>query len=224
MTYYPMFVDLGGKDILVAGAGSVGRRKIAGLAKASPRLISVVDPTLNAVQMSELEELGHIRCFARAFCPEDIPGKFLVFATTNNREVNALIAKSCANHGVLCNSVDAPEQGGFIVPAHFSQKDLTVAVSTGGHSPALARLLREDLETYVGKRYTPLLTVMGRLRPLLLALGLTTRENTVLFRTLVRSPLAEHLESGNITAAANTLADLLPKPLLDHVGDLLHGY
>ena len=227
MSYYPLFVSLSGKDILVVGAGSVGRRKIAALLEAGPRSVMVVDPALpgpDDAQLADLMRLGPLECHARAFLPEDVQGKILVFAATCNRAVNADVAEACAAHGILCNSADAPEEGDFIVPAHFTKSELSIAVSTGGHSPALARVLREDLEAFVGTRYTRLLAVLGHLRPLLLELGLPTRENTALFRTLARSPLAGQLEAENLAAAEATLTEILPEPLRARVRELLHGY
>jgi precorrin-2 dehydrogenase/sirohydrochlorin ferrochelatase len=224
MTFYPLFVDLHGKDILVAGAGSVGQRKIAGLGSSGSRRIMVVDPCLNADRITELKKLGPVDCYARIFAAEDLHGKFLAFAATGSRAVNAEIAALCLEKGVLCNSADAPGEGSFIVPAHFTNNGITVALSTGGHSPALARKLREDLEVFVGKRYTHLLQVLSRLRPLLFNLGLPTQENTALFRALARSPLAGHLERGDLEAAEAILSHLLPEPLLDRVGEILHGY
>jgi len=224
MTFYPLFVDLRGKNILIAGAGSVGRRKIAGLGAFEPRCIMVVDPCLRPELILELKQLAPVDCLARAFVPEDVRGKFLVFAATNDRAVNAEIAALCREQGILCNGADAPDEGSFIVPAHFLNNGITVALSTGGHSPALARVLREDLEAFVGKRYTHLLQVLSRLRPLLFDLGLPTQKNTALFRALVHSPLAGQLECGDRAGAEATLSRLLPEPLLDRVGEILHGY
>ena len=224
MTFYPLFLDLHGKNILVAGAGSVGQRKIAGLGSTEPRCIMVVDPCLHAERIAELEKLGPVDCHARAFASEDLQGKSLVFAATNDRAVNAEIADLCVKQGILCNSADAPDEGSFIVPAHFTNNGITVALSTDGHSPALARILREDIEAFVGKRHSHLLQVLSRLRPLLLNLGLPTQENTALLRALAHSPLAGQLECGDRAGAEATLSNLLPEPLLSHVGEILHGY
>jgi len=221
---YPLFVNLHGKSILVAGAGSIGQRKIAGLSSADPRCIMVVDPCLSPERIAELKKFGPVDCHARAFAPQDVYKKFLVFAATNDRAVNAKIAALCREQGILCNSADAPDEGSFIVPALFMNNGITVALSTGGHSPALARLLREDLEAFVGKRYTHLLQVLSRLRPLLFSLGLPTQENTAVLRALAHSPLAGQLECGDRAGAEATLSRLLPEPLLDRVGEILHGY
>jgi len=224
MTFYPLFVNLHGKDVLVAGAGSVGQRKIAGLRSAAPRCIMVVDPCLNPKYALELEQRAPVDCHARAFTSKDVQGKFLVFAATNDRAVNTEIAVLCQEQGILCNCADAPDEGTFIVPAHFINNDITVALSTGGHSPALASMLREDLEAFVGKRYTHLLQVFRSLRPLLLNLGLPTQENTALLRALAHSPLAGQLECGDRASAEATLSRLLPEPLLNRVEEILHGY
>jgi precorrin-2 dehydrogenase/sirohydrochlorin ferrochelatase len=224
MTFYPLFVDLHGKNILVVGAGSVGQRKIAGLGSTKPRCIMVVDPCLSPERVLKLKLLAPVDCHARTFTPEDVHGKFLVFAATNDRAVNAGIAALCREQGILCNSAAAPDEGNFIVPAHFINNGITVALSTDGHSPALARILRKDLEAFVGTRYTRLLQVLSRLRPLLFNLGLPTQDNTALFRALAHSPLAGQLECGDRAGAEATLSRLLPEPLLNRVEEILHGY
>ena len=223
MRYYPLFLDLAARDVLVVGAGEVGQRKIASLLTCSPQRIVVVDPSLTAEAAGQLEGRGSVFCHARAFEARDIAGKALVFAATASREVNALVAALCEEQGVLCNIADAPDSSSFFVPAHFSQGEITVALSTGGHSPALARRLREELEAWLGNRYSGLVVVLGRLRPLLLQLGLPTKDNTVLFRALVNSALAEHLEKNDRDAAMTLLTHHLPEPLHPRMGELLHG-
>ena len=226
MAYYPLFVQLEGKHLLVVGAGKVGRRKITSLLAASPGSISVVDPGLDETAAKEITGAGStcvIRFLARSFLPEDLKGKALVFAASNNQAVNSLVSGLCSARSILCNRADDPDSGDCIVPAHFRSGGITFALSTDGQSPALARLLREELEAFVGKRYSPLLAVLGRLRPLLLEMHLPTEKNTALFRSLVRSPLVSHLENGDLTAAAALLAEILPDPLHSRMGELLHG-
>lgn len=226
MPYFPLFLDLGAKRVLVVGAGPVGRRKIASLLKAKPLELRVADPFLASGEgravLRELNEAGVV-CLARGFLPDDLDGMSLVFAASGDRELNATVAELCATRGILCNCAAPPEAGDCIVPAHFSEQALCVAVGTSGHSPALAKRLRMELEAFVASRYSPLLLVMGRLRPLLLSLAAPTGENTALFRTLIDSSLADSLERGDREAARQTLLRHLPEPLHSHVGDLLHG-
>ncbi len=224
MQHYPLFLNLAEKDILVVGAGAVGRRKVASLLPCSPRAVVVVDPGLTPAVARELASSGAVCCHARGFTPEDLDGKALVFAATGNREVNALVARLCREREIFCNIADAPDKSDFFVPAHVESQGITLAVSTGGHSPALARRLRAELEAWLGTRYAGLLTILSRLRPLLLALGLPAEENGEIFRSLVDSSLAELLETGRRADAETLLAERLPKPLHSHMGELLHGF
>lgn len=223
MRYYPLFIDLTAKDILVVGAGAVGRRKISSLLTASPRRIVVLDPAFTPEIMRNLAAKGPVECRARTFRPEDLEGITLVFAATDNRKINADIASLCETRNILCNIADAPDLCSFIVPAHFHEGDLTIALSTNGSSPALAKRLRRELENFAKKRYTPLLIVLGRLRPLLLELGLDTAQNTAIIQSLVESSLGELLEHGNEGAVRELLISRLPKTLHPRLGDLLHG-
>jgi len=97
-----------------------------------------------------------------------------------------------------------------------------VAVSTAGHSPALARRIKQDLQEYLGLRYAPFLALMGRLRPLILGLGRPSAENTQLFRALVQSPLAEALQARDMQRARELLLQLLPVELHREIDEVLH--
>jgi precorrin-2 dehydrogenase/sirohydrochlorin ferrochelatase len=223
MRYYPVFLDLSSKDTLLVGVGQVGLRKAASLLEAGPRHLCMVDPAADPEALAALFPGAPITVCRREFEDGDIDGKNVVFAATGSRSLNARIADLCADRGVLCNVIDAPDKGDFLVPAHFSQGDLTVALSTGGHSPALARALRQELEAWAGTRYTSALTVLGRLRPMLLELGLPTAENSALFRRLVRSSLIDLLAHKDRAAAQTLLMELLPAPLHARMGELLDG-
>lgn len=223
MRYYPLFLDLTDKEVLVAGAGEVGLRKIHSLLEANPARLTLIDPAMHPDELRARFAHPRLVLLPKGFEAEDIYGKNIVFAATARREVNSLIATLCRDRGILCNVADAPDEGNFIVPALVESGSLCITVSTQGQSPALARKLRLELEDWVGKRYTPLLTVMGRLRPLLLELGLPTKENTNLFRALVSSPLADYLQANDHAAASALLASLLPESLHRRMGELLHG-
>ncbi|MDR2488836.1 MAG: bifunctional precorrin-2 dehydrogenase/sirohydrochlorin ferrochelatase [Desulfovibrio sp.] len=224
MQHYPLFLDLSGKNILIIGAGAVGQRKSASLIPCAPRTITIIDPELSSAAIQKLTASGPVICHARAFAPDDVHGKDLVFAATDRRDVNARVAALCRERGIFCNVADAPAESDFFVPAHFTSNGITLAVSTGGQSPALAGRLRAELEEWVGTRYSGLAALLGRLRPLLLALGLPTEENADIFRILVQSPLAELLESRQLEAIEALLLEQLPKPLHASIGELLHGF
>jgi precorrin-2 dehydrogenase/sirohydrochlorin ferrochelatase len=157
--------------------------------------------------------------------PEDVEGRALIFAATGSRAVNRMLADICAKRGVFCNVVDAPTEGNFFVPAHFNQGNILLALSTGGISPALARRLRAELQEWFGNRYTPLLTVMARIRPLILGLeafGGLEVNRAVIFRNLINSELGAALTDKDLNKAGELLLKFLPQPLHSCIGDILY--
>lgn len=223
MRYYPMFVSLEGRACLVVGAGQVGLRKIETLADCNAARILVVDRNPPDAALGNL--LGRPGlCFAqRDFAESDLDGMFLAIASTSSAEANQCISDLCAERGVLCNIVDQPEACSFIVPASVRRGGLTLAVSTGGHSPALAKRIRRDLQDAYGPEYALFLELMGRLRPLILGLGQETEANTGLFRSLVDSRLLEALKRGDAALARAELAAHIPPQLHDSITEILHG-
>ncbi len=223
MRYYPLYVNLHGKRCLVVGAGQVGRRKIAALAACGPAEVLVLDLAPPRDVVEELAAAPAVVFERRAFVPADLEGRFLVIAATDDEELNWTISRECAARGILCNIVDQPEKCSFIVPALFTRGDLTVAISTGGASPALARKIRQGLGEFLGTEYGALLVLMSALRPMVLGLGLPTQENSAIFRELVDSPLIEALERGDAAAAEAVLRRILPGPLHGEAAGLIDG-
>jgi precorrin-2 dehydrogenase/sirohydrochlorin ferrochelatase len=220
MRHYPLFLDLSSREVLVAGAGSVGRRKIRTLLKVPVRHVTVVDPK---PPRSPLPEADNLLFLPRPFAPKDLEGKSLVFAATDSAETNARIVALCARRRIWCNRADDPESGNFFVPAHMEKNGITVAVSTGGKSPALAGIIRDDVEAWLGNRYLPILLLLERLRPLLLALPETGARADILY-ALVSSPLAETLARGDLAGSRDLLRRHLPAMLLPKINEILHDF
>ena len=227
MRYYPMFVSLAGRACLVVGAGQVGLRKIETLADCKAASILVIDRNPPDAALAALLGRPGLHFEQRDFQDADLDGVFLAIASTSSAEANQRISDLCRARGVLCNIVDQPEQCSFIVPASVRRGDLTLAVSTGGQSPALAKRIRKDLQQAYGQEYALFLELMGRLRPLILGLGQDTEANTEIFRALVGSRLLEALKRKDEALARAELAALLPSQLHDRlralVTEILHG-
>lgn len=139
MIYYPVFLDLRGKSVLVAGAGPVAVRKVRGLLEAGAR-VTVVAPEGDAA-MDSLPV--HRR--RRRFRVSDLAGCVLAFAATNDRTVNRRIGEEAARRGVWANIADSRDECAFLTPARLRHGEVTVAVSTGGKDPRLARDLRDRI-------------------------------------------------------------------------------
>ena len=140
MPYYPLFLDLRGKPVLVVGAGKVALRKVRGLLESDAR-VTVVAPE----GLAEFEKLP-VRWVRRRFRQSDLRGQVLAFAATNDRHVNRTVGQRAKMLGIPANVADAPAECDFIVPARVRRGDLQVAVSTGGRSPRLAAELRRRIE------------------------------------------------------------------------------
>lgn len=223
MHTYPIFVNLADKRCLVVGAGGVGKRKIQSLVDAGAGRIDVIDTMAPDEALSSLLDHENVNFINREFREDDLDDVFLAIVCTSNKTVNDHISKLCQRRGTLCNIADQPEAGSFIVPASVRRGDLTITVSTNGKSPAMARRVRRELQETFGDEYAHLLTVMGRVRPLMLALGLDTTENTAVFRALTESPLLEALRDKHLDSAGEILKQSLPQPLHDNIPELLDG-
>ena len=225
MRHYPLFLDLRGTHCLVVGAGSVGLRKTESLLACDAGQVLVLDTAPLAPAWSHLLADERLVTEQRAFVPGDVTGRALVFAATSLRAANEAVRAACAAANVWCNVADDPEGSRFMVPACARHGRLAVAISTAGASPALARLLRRDLDELLCRRYAPLAEVLARLRPLALAPEAGLRDQAAradLFRAVVESTLAEHLASGNRAACDASLRDVLPPALCAHIPELLH--
>ena len=161
-SYYPMFVDLQGKRCLVVGGGEIATRKVQGLLDADA-LVLVISPKLSDA-LSTLVGQGIIAHNPRPFRPDDVLGCTLVIGATDQPEVNMTVCKAARAHDIWVNIVDTPEACDFIAPALVRRGALQVAISTGGHSPTLAKRIRMQLEELYGPEYGRLLEKLGRER------------------------------------------------------------
>ena len=229
MPHYPLFLSLTNRQVVIIGAGAVGKRKLQTLLLYAPEKIVLVDPLLADEAMAEplrqtvaASAKEQSVCLVPApFAPEHLDGALLVFVATDNPALNSQIATLCKERGILCNLADSEEQSDFIVPASIMHGPLAVALSTGGLSPALAKKLRQEIEILLGSGYSELAELMGRLRPKVLALGLPSEARANLFRSLVYSPLASLLEKGDMTGVSELLHALLPEQLHSCVHEVL---
>ena len=145
MRYFPLFLDIAGKPVLLVGGGAIAARKFALLKDAGAK-VTVVAPELGDELSAALEraEFTHV---PRPFAAQDLDGKWLAVAATNDRAVNARVSEVAGGARIPCNVVDDRELSSFIMPAIIDRSPVQIAVSTGGTSPVLARLIRERLET-----------------------------------------------------------------------------
>src|SRR5712691_10815036 len=196
MRYYPIFLDLSTHPCLVIGGGTVAERKVESLLQARGQ-VTVVSPTLTPKLRSWVADQV-ITAHERPYRPGDLKGFALVFAATDDEELQRQIAAEAKAAGVFLNVVDRPALCSFIVPAIVCQGDLTLAISTGGASPALAKKIRQTLEENFGSEYALALQLLARVRERVLRNGLSADERLRLFTALADSPLLDYLRERQV--------------------------
>jgi len=164
--YYPLFLDLRNKKVVVVGGGGVAERKVQGLLSAGAR-VRLVSPDVTRA-LGEMASDGLIDYVPRSFAPEDLDMAWLVVAATDDTDVQEIVYKEALSKRVFCNVADQPELCSFIVPSVVRRGDLCLSISTGGRSPALAQRLRREFEQSLGSFYGDYVSLLGELRQLIL--------------------------------------------------------
>lgn len=207
MALFPLFVELGGRPCIVFGGGAVAERKILALL-AVGAVVTVVSPTLSAA-LTELATAGLIAHVSRAYADGDLAGAVLAFAATDDGAVNAEVAREGRTRGVWVNAADDPAHCDAILPAVVHRGALTVAISTGGASPALARAVRERLERALPEAYGSLAEVAAEARRDLHATG--RRASADDWRAALDDGLGALLDGAPVDEAARRLRTRLER-------------
>jgi len=160
--YYPLFLNVSGKRCVVVGGGEVALRKVKALLEHRAN-VDVVSPEL-CPELVALAESGQISVFHRHYQPVDLQDALIAVAATDNSTINRQVAKEARSKAVLVNVVDDAENSDFIVPSYIRRGDVTIAISTAGRSPALARKLRTRLEKDCGDEYASLALLVNEVR------------------------------------------------------------
>ena len=182
-----MFVKLRGRRCLVVGGGRVAGSKIEGLLHCGA-VVRVVAPEVTREIMS-WNDNKWLTWVARGFQSSDLEDVHLVVAATGSRRVNDAVFRAADARRILCNTVDEPERCHFYYPAVVRRGDLQIAISTGGLSPALAKSLRSELESYIGPEYGAWVERLGAIRKRLLARPMdASRRSRILHRLADRRP------------------------------------
>lgn len=204
--YFPVFLRLQGRRVLVVGGGEVAARKLRLLRKADARL-EVVASELNE-ELAGLAAEGALSHRAAQFEPAQIDGCALVIAATDDRVLNRAVAAAADARGVPVNVVDDPAPSSFVTPSIVDRNPLLIAISTSGAAPVLGRRLRERLETLLPAGYGRLAEFMGRARAgVQQALERAARRG--LWERFLDSPGAEALLHGDEQTAESELQRLV---------------
>src|SRR3989337_4068042 len=148
IAYYPIYLDLTGKRCVIVGGGKVAERKCASLIKTDAE-ITLIAPEITK-KLKGYKDKGLIKHIERTYRKGDIRSAFIVISATDSSETNERVARDAKSLHKLTNIVDTPDLCNFIVPSVFRRGTLSIAVSTGGVSPAFAKAIRNELEQIYG--------------------------------------------------------------------------
>ena len=220
MDFLPVFLTIKQRPCLVVGGGEVAARKVATLLRAGAR-VTVVSPALNP-RLSEHRDAGEIIHLAEAFDAAHLKDCILAVAATADGEVNRRVSELAQQRGIPVNVVDRPDLCTFVFPSIIDRAPVTVAVSTGGAAPVLARLLRARLETLIPASYGRLAALAARFRNPVKARFPRSVERRRFWEETLQGPIAEMVHAGRDEAAAAALQAALDKTDADtlHRGEV----
>ena len=201
MSLFPLFVQLAGRPCVVLGGGVIAERKVAGLLEGGA-VVTVVSPSLTPA-LAALARAGRIAHIARGYAAGDLAGAALAFAATDDGAINAAVAREGRERGVWVNAADDPAHCDAILPAGIRRGAITIAIGTGGASPALARAIRERVELALPEAYGALAEIAGSVRRELRAAG--RRANAEAWQEALREGLTPLLEGRGRDEAARRL-------------------
>jgi len=182
MSLFPIFLKLTNRPCTVIGAGHLAESKIESLLAAAAR-VTVIAPEANP-RITALADSGDIALHLREYTHGDLANQFLAVAATDNPAVNRAVFAEAEASGVLINAVDDPPFCDFYFPSVVRRGDLQIAISTAGHSPALAQQLRKQINEALPLDAGDWLAELGNLRREVLAAEPLNESRTQLLHTL----------------------------------------
>ncbi len=205
--YYPIFLTITGKRCVVIGGGKIAEGKVDKLLECGA-VVTVVSPAMTD-KMTERANRNEFTYIKRTYEKGDIKGVYLALVATDDNNVNQAAADEARELGVLVNTADDVKNCDFIAPAIVQRGDLTIAVSTAGRSPAMARRVREELEEIFTAEYADLLTVLAEARIIVRRKGL--RPDPDEWQRAIDDELKSLVRRGELEAAKDRLVSTLGK-------------
>ena len=217
MRYFPAFLDIRGKDVLVVGGGAIAARKIK-LILAAGGLPRVVAPRIHA-DIATLVKQGGGSLALRAFEESDLDGVCLVFSATDNKRLSKRIYALATTKKLQINSVDSPTLCSFIMPALVDRDPLTIAFATGGGAPIVARRLRAEMEARLPTNYGELVNFLASLRPRVKK-NLPEEARRAFYESLLDSAAPNLVLRGRAKEAAKLVSQLLKRRKAAKMGEV----
>lgn len=213
MKYLPIFYQIKERPCVIVGAGGIAARKADLMRKAGGR-VTVISPQLGG-EMSQFHEDGQVEWIERGYQKGDLYEAVLVIAATSDRTVNEQVAAEASELRIPCNVVDNPDLCSFIMPSIINRDPVQIAVSTGGASPVLARLIRTNLESCTPSAYGQLAKLVENYRDDVKQAFPKVEERRKFWESILEGPISEHVFAGRNDDARKLLEKLISEANAD---------
>lgn len=211
MDYLPLFLDIKNKPCLIVGGGVIAERKVSILARAQASITIIAPETTTEIKRKI--DANKITWLERSFSPNDLAADLndyqIVIAATDDRAVNAEVAKLCRENNILVNTADDSKNCDFILPSIIDRSPVQIAVSTGGASPVLARMLRTKLENCTPASYGHLAKLIEDNRVKVKEKFSTIDERRKFWEQVLQGPISELVFANQASAAQKLLEDTI---------------
>ena len=205
--FYPIFLNLKNKRIVVIGGGAVAERKVESLLGTGAS-ITLISPEVTA-GLDSLAKQNRIRIQRRVYAAGDCGGAALVFSATDDPDVSFQVFREATEAGALVNTADQPGLCDFIMPAVVRRGDLAIAISTGGTSPGLASQLRRRIGKIIGPEYAKLTKLLSRARPEIRRRVPDAGERKSLHYRILNSDILELIKRNDLAGAERRLREII---------------
>ena len=207
--FYPLFLDLKNRPVLVVGGGVVAERKVESLLEAGAA-VTLVAPEVTT-SLRALGNSGSIRILQRPFQTTDVEGALLVISATDDRATQEQVAAAARARNIPVNTADQPQLCDFIVPAVVRNGDVILAISTSGKSPALDAALRAKLDREIGRNAERAAHILGQIRGEVQAKYSDPDRRREVFQQIVDSGILDWISDCDDDAALQRVRSIIEK-------------
>jgi uroporphyrin-III C-methyltransferase/precorrin-2 dehydrogenase/sirohydrochlorin ferrochelatase len=218
MEFLPIFINIRGRNCLVIGGGEIAARKSTMLLRAGGK-VTVIAPALGH-EVQVMADEGKLQHLQKNFSPEDITDYALVIACTDDQQVNQQAHDAAMSRNIPVNVVDNPALCSFIVPSIIDRSPIVAAVSSGGVSPVLARIIRARLETLIPSSYGRLADIAAEYRDKVKNKFSNINDRRYFWEKILQGNIAEMVLAGQENAARHAIEQELNQSRDSTVGEV----
>jgi len=206
--YYPVFLDLEARLVVVIGGGAVAERKVRQLRSYGADVTVITSDPSQALLAAEAA--GDLVVERRDYVRGDLHGAAMAVCVTPDEEIRRAVHSEAETEGCLLNVLDAPELCSFIVPAVVNRGPLQIAVSTGGLAPGLTKQVRRDIAAQYGPEWGEYALLMGDVRAIACELIADPEERATVLEAVASSDALERIQAGESPTAPDLIGPHMP--------------